>query len=90
MALGDLYDRFQALLTMDHRVRTLEEQMRAILPRLDEVFLNLVRLDGRIDTMKAETLTEFYRGMAGGTAPSAPTAPGRPALPPPRMPRRPR
>ena len=90
MALGELYDRFQALLTLDHRVRTLEEQMRAILPRLDEVFLNLVRLDGRIDTMKAETLAEFYRGMAGGRPAPSPTAPDRPALPPPRLPRRPR
>jgi hypothetical protein len=88
MGLGDLYDRFQSLLTLDHRVRTLEEQMRAMLPRLDAVFMNLVRLDGRIETVKAEILAEFYREAASATPPPRPPSPGRPAPPPGRKPRR--
>ena len=84
MALGELYDRFQAIITLEHRVQVLEEHVASILPRMEELSLALVRLGGRIETVKAETMAEFYRQMAGASSPPSHERPARPALPSPR------
>lgn len=84
MSLGDLYDRFQAIVTLEHRVQVLEEHIGTILPRIEEISLTLVRLGGRIETVKAETMAEFYRQVAGTPSPPSHQRPARPVLPSPR------
>ncbi len=76
---------------MDQRVQVLEENVQSIISRQEAMSAALVRLDGRIETAKAETLAEFYRRAATAYSPPEPPHPDRPALPAPRRrPRRPR
>ena len=87
VGLADLYDRFQALGTLERRARTLAEEIGGIVPRVEELALTMVRLGGRIETVKAETRAEFYRHA--GSAPSRAASPAASAaLPLPRKARR--
>jgi len=88
MGLADLYDRFQALITLDHRVKALEDEVATMIPRMEELGLAVVRLGGRIETVKAETLAEFYRQAATVSPPPRPPSSQRAALPPGRKQRR--
>lgn len=90
MGLGDLYDRMGRILTMDRRVHVLEDLVQGILARQEAMSVGLVRLDARIETVKAETLAKFYRQLASAPAPRHPGAADRPALPSRRKTRRPR
>ena len=89
MGLADLYAGFQRIVTLDRRVHALEEQVQHVLSRQEAMSTALVRLDARIETVKAETLAEFYRQVATAPSPSPPS-PAPPALPPGRRSRRPR
>ncbi len=81
MGFADLYDRFQAIITLERRVQVLEEHTETILPRMEDLSLSIVRLAGRIETVKAETIAEFYRQVAGTPSPPPPGHPDRPPLP---------
>ncbi len=88
MGLADLYDRFQAIVALERRVHVLEEGLETVLPRMEELSLSIVRLAGRIETVKAETIAEFYRQVAGPPAAPLRRRPDRPALRPRGTPRR--